>query len=222
MERIGEIMTNKHLVMVIDTKRCIGCHTCSMACKVENNLPDGNWWNRTLTIGGNEMDTPTGEFPNLQMSFMTLACQHCENPACIKVCPVGATYKRKEDGIVVQDYDKCIGCRYCMVACPYTGVRQFNWTKPKFQVAFAVGDANVPTHQKHTVEKCMFCVHRLERGQEPACVEVCPTQARIFGDLRSKASRLVRFQRLNRIHVLKPALNTEPKVYYAGLDGEVR
>ncbi|MCI8468132.1 MAG: 4Fe-4S dicluster domain-containing protein, partial [Eggerthellaceae bacterium] len=111
----------------IDTKRCIGCHTCSVACRIENNLPNGTWWNRALTDGGAEMDTPAGEFPDATMSYLTVACQHCENPACVKVCPVGATYKDPETGVVRQDYDKCIGCRMCMSACPYTGVRSFNW-----------------------------------------------------------------------------------------------
>ncbi|HVJ04910.1 MAG TPA: 4Fe-4S dicluster domain-containing protein [Candidatus Saccharimonadales bacterium] len=200
--------------MVIDTKRCIGCHTCAMACKVENNLPDKNWWNRTLTVGGKEMDTPSGTFPNASMSYITLACQHCENPACTKVCPVGATYKREADGVVMQDYDKCIGCRYCMVACPYTGVRVFNWEKPKYQVDFAVGDANVTPHQKHTVEKCMLCTHRLAKGLQPACIEVCTARARHFGDFNdpnSKVSQLL----LKRSHFqLLPDKETNPTVYF--------
>lgn len=129
--------------MAIDLKRCVGCHTCSVACKMANNLPNEIWWNRILTVGGEAMDTAAGTFPNNTLEYLPVNCQHCDNPACVKACPVGATYKRKEDGLVIQDYDKCIGCRYCMVACPYSGVRQFNWKKPDYYVDFAIGDANI-------------------------------------------------------------------------------
>ena len=112
-----------HYGMAIDTKRCVGCNACSMACKMVNNLPNDTWWTRVLTDGGDEIDTPAGIFPNVSMKYLTVSCQHCENPACVKVCPVGATYKDPETGVVRQDYDKCIGCRMCMAACPYTGVR---------------------------------------------------------------------------------------------------
>lgn len=204
----------KRLGMVIDTKRCLGCHTCAVACKKENNLPDKNWWTRTLTVGGDFMDTPQGDYPNLSQSYITLACQHCENPACIKACPVGATYKREEDGVVIQDYDKCIGCRMCMAACPYTGVRLFNWEEPKYSIAFPVGDADVPAHQKHTVEKCTFCAHRLAKNEQPACVEACLGRARYFGDLndpKSEVSQLI----LKRSHFrLLPEKETEPSVYF--------
>ena len=117
--------------MVIDTKRCVGCNACSVNCKITNNLPETNWWTRVLTEGGDEIDTPAGVFPDVSMRYITVGCQHCENPACTKVCPVGATYKDPETGVVRQDYDKCIGCRMCMAACPYTGVRSFNWEEPK-------------------------------------------------------------------------------------------
>jgi len=207
-------MANTRLGMVIDTKRCIGCHTCAMACKVENNLPDKNWWNRVLTIGGEGMDTPEGVWPNLAMSYITLACQHCENPACVKACPVGATYKREEDGVVIQDYDKCIGCRMCLAACPYTGVRVFNWEEPKHQVGFPIGDANVPAHQKHTVEKCTLCAHRLARGEEPACIEACPVRARHFGDFNDPESEVSQLL-LKRGHFqLLPEKETNPSVYF--------
>jgi molybdopterin-containing oxidoreductase family iron-sulfur binding subunit len=207
-------MANKHLAMVIDTKRCIGCHTCAMACKVENNLPDGVWWNRTLTIGGDEMDTAAGTFPNLEKVYLTLACQQCENPACIKVCPVGATYKREEDGVVLQDYDRCIGCRYCMVACPYTGVRQFNWDEPKYQIDFALGDAAVPVHQANTVEKCTFCFHRLAKGEDPFCIEICPARARHFGDLNDPDSEVSMLLGRKPHFQLLAEKGTNPSVYF--------
>ena len=143
-----------HYGMVIDTKRCVGCNACTTACKIANNVPEGIFWTRALTDGGDAPDTPKGTFPNVQMRYITVGCQHCENPACTKVCPVGATYKDPETGIVRQDYDKCIGCRMCIAACPYTGVRSFNWQEPAYPMDFAVGDADAPAHQKHTVEKC--------------------------------------------------------------------
>lgn len=124
----------ERLGMVIDMKGCVACASCAVACKVENNLPDGVWWNRILTDGGDNPDTPAGAYPNLTMENIAVACQHCENPACVKVCPVGATYKDPETGAVRQDYDKCIGCRMCMSACPYTGVRSFNWEEDRKSV----------------------------------------------------------------------------------------
>ncbi|MBR2789411.1 MAG: 4Fe-4S dicluster domain-containing protein, partial [Eggerthellaceae bacterium] len=104
--------------IVVDVTRCMGCHTCSMACKMENNVPEGIWWNRVLTDGGESMDTYRGEYGSGHLDYLVMQCQHCDNPACTRVCPVGATYKDPETGIVRQDYDKCIGCRMCMAACP--------------------------------------------------------------------------------------------------------
>ncbi|MEG0072736.1 MAG: 4Fe-4S dicluster domain-containing protein [Raoultibacter sp.] len=207
-------MTKQRLGMVVDTKRCVGCNTCAVACKGENNLPNTLWWNRILTIGGKERDTPSGTYPNLTMSSITLACQHCENPACVKVCPVGATYKDAETGIVRQDYDKCIGCRMCMSACPYTGVRSFNWEEPQYNIDFTAGDAAVPKHQKHTVEKCTFCNHRLAKGLQPACVEVCPGRARTFGDLNDPNSEVSRLIREREYMQLLPEQGTHPSVYF--------
>ena len=129
----------KQLGMVIDLYRCIGCHTCAVACKGENNLPNGIWWNRILTKGGEDMDTPSGIFPNVRMVHYPLNCQHCENPACVKVCPVGATYKDAETGVVRQDYDKCIGCRMCVreIGCP--GIVNADGGKVRIDPALCVG-----------------------------------------------------------------------------------
>ena len=198
----------------IDTKRCIGCHTCSVACRIENNLPTGVWWNRALTDGGEHMDTPAGEFPNVSMSYVTVACQHCENPACVKVCPVGATYRDPETGVVRQDYDKCIGCRMCMSACPYTGVRSFNWEEPKYSIGFATGDAEAPAHQKHVVEKCTFCYQRTSQGEVPACMELCPVRARFWGDLDDPDSEVSKLVRERSYKQLLPDEGTKPSVYY--------
>ncbi|MDR1422261.1 MAG: 4Fe-4S dicluster domain-containing protein [Coriobacteriales bacterium] len=202
------------LGMAIDLKRCVGCHTCAVACKIENNLPDGNWWNRTTTEGGDAQDTPSGVYPNLKREYITLACQHCANPACVRACPVGATYKREEDGVVFQDYEKCIGCRMCIAACPYTGVRQYNWEEPKHAMDYAVGDADVPAHQKHTVEKCTLCAHRLARGEEPACINACPADARHFGDLHDLTSEVAQLIVQREYRQLLTDKGTEPSIYY--------
>ena len=199
---------------VIESKACIACHSCAVACKVENNLPDDIWWNRILTNGGANMDTPAGTYPNLSMSVFPMACQHCENPACVKVCPVGATYKDTETGVVRQDYDKCIGCRMCMSACPYTGVRSFNWEEPAFYYDFAVGDAGVPEHQKHVVEKCTFCYQRIADGQEPACMHLCPERARWWGDLDDPDSTVSQLLAKRQYKTLLPEKGTKPSVYY--------
>lgn len=207
-------MGNRRYGMAIDTKRCIGCHTCSIACKSENGEPDGIWWNRVLTDGGDAIDIPAGEFPNNYLQFITLACQHCENPACVKVCPVGATYKDAETGVVRQDYDKCIGCRMCMAACPYTGVRSFNWEEPKYAIGFATGDADSPAHQKHVVEKCTMCYHRIVRGEEPECIGACLGRARFWGDLNDPDSEVSRLIASREYKQLLPDEGTKPSVYY--------
>ncbi|MDR1183487.1 MAG: 4Fe-4S dicluster domain-containing protein [Coriobacteriales bacterium] len=207
-------MSNVRLGMVIDTKRCIGCSTCAIACKSANNIPDTVWWNKANTIGGEVPDSPSGVYPNLKMEFLTLACQHCENPACVRVCPVGATYKREEEGVVIQDYDKCIGCRMCVAACPYTGVRSFNWEEPKYSIEVMVGDADAPAHQKHVVEKCTFCAHRLARGGQPACVAACPGRARTFGDLSDPLSAVSKKLQSREYKQLLPERGTNPSVYY--------
>jgi len=200
--------------MTIDTKRCIGCHTCAVACKIENNLSQNTWWNRTLTVGGDEMDTAGGSFPRVSMSFITLACQHCKNPACVKVCPVGATYKDEETGVVFQDYDRCIGCRYCMAACPYNGVRNFSWEEPQPVVDHATGGESVTPLQKNTVNKCTLCRHRLAQGLEPACISTCPERAREFGDFDDPDSTVSR-QLLERSNFqLLPEKDTDPSVHF--------
>jgi tetrathionate reductase subunit B len=206
--------------MGIEVEKCIGCNRCVEACKAENHVPPEPYFFRTWVeryeIRKDDTSVQcistqprrTDETPLtpdakdvLRTFFVPKLCNHCAHPPCTQVCPVGATFST-EDGVVLVDDKRCIGCRYCIQACPY-GARFFN-------------------HGTNTADKCTFCYHRVRQGLLPACVEVCPTQARIFGDLKSKASRLIRFQRMNKINVLKPGLNTEPKVYYAALDGEVR
>ena len=208
-------MTAKRLGMVIDTGRCMACNSCAVACKVENNLPQGVWWLRIMNDGGPNMDAPTGKYPNLKkMTTITMSCQHCDNPACVKSCPVGATYKDQETGVVRQDYDKCIGCRMCMAACPYTGVRSFNWEEPKLMIGFPTGDKNVETHRKHVVEKCTLCWHRLAKGYQPSCVEVCPARARYFGDLDDPNSEVAKLVASREWKQLLPEKGTKPNIYY--------
>jgi len=203
--------------MGIDTRKCIGCGRCVAACKAENHVPLESAYFRTWveryriqTDGEVMVDSPNGAIDGfhdepsdkdvLRTFFVPKLCNHCDNPPCVQVCPVGATYK-SPDGVVLVDQKYCIGCRYCIQACPY-GARFLN-----------------PATK--TAEKCTFCYHRISKGLLPACVEACPTQARVFGEVRKKASPLQRFLRMNRIGILKPYLNTDPKVYYANLDGEV-
>jgi molybdopterin-containing oxidoreductase family iron-sulfur binding subunit len=200
--------------MVIDTRRCIGCNACTVNCKMVNNVPEGNFWTRVLTDGGDMPDTPAGIFPNVSMRYITLGCQHCSNPACVRACPVGATYKDPETGVVRQDYDRCIGCRNCMAACPYTGVRSFNWQEPAYALDFATGDAEAPKHQKHVVEKCIFCYQRLAQGGTPACMELCPARARHFGDLDDPQSEVSQLLEQREWMQLLPEMGTEPNVYY--------
>ncbi len=200
--------------LAIDTKRCIGCNTCAVACKIENNLPDTMWWNRVLTVGGDHTDTPQGSFPHLSMSYITLSCQHCKNPACTKVCPVGATYKDSETGIVMQDYKKCIGCRYCMAACPYNGVRNFNWREPEYTFDFSQGSEDVPSLVKGTVSKCILCNHRVKKGLEPACVAACPERARTFGDIDDPNSAISKLLASRSNYQLLDEKGTNPSVRF--------
>jgi tetrathionate reductase subunit B len=209
-----------YYAMGIQVDRCIGCGMCVEACKVENDVPKEPYFFRTwveqykIREGGEvTVESPEGGirgFPPdddeverdvLRSFFVPKLCNHCDNPPCVQVCPVGATFKT-EDGVVLVDQDYCIGCRYCIQACPY-GARYFD---PRTK----------------TADKCTFCYHRITKGLLPACVEVCPTQARVFGELGTRASPLHRMKRQSNLHVLKPALNTEPKVFYSDLDGEVR
>ena len=199
--------------MAINKTRCIGCQTCAFACKMENNVPSGLRWNRVLTEGCDVEDGALGTYPALSRAYLPIACQHCENPACEKVCPTRATYK-DDKGRVLVDYDKCIGCRMCMAACPYTGVRSFNWEEPKYTIDFSVGSAEVPVHQKHVVEKCTMCWHRLAKGLQPACVEVCPGRVRFFGDFNDPESEVSRLLRERAHKQLLPERGTNPSVYY--------
>lgn len=196
-------------VMVVDQERCIGCWSCCVICKSENDIPLGMWWNRIDTIGEG-LDTPHEENGALEMDWLPLACQHCENAPCVKVCPVQATYHR-DDGLVMMDNDRCVGCRYCMIACPY-GVRTFNWGEPARPTPYETG--MVRARPLGTVEKCSMCVHRLAEGQVPSCVWSCPTGARVFGDLDDPDSRVATLIRERGGEALLEELGTHPSVRY--------
>ena len=221
----GEKAGDAQWAFLVDINKCIGCGRCILACKLENRVPldpDSNrtWVERYAVAenGAVHKDSPDagvnsfpplpetdGEKPRFVKSFFVpKLCNQCDNPPCVQVCPVAATYKTS-DGIVLIDQDRCIGCRYCIIACPY-GARYF------------LEDAPVtPTGQSRVADKCTWCYHRITKGLKPACVEVCPVGARQFGDLRDETNEVTRAVREKEVHVLKPALGTKPKVYYLGL-----
>ena len=202
----------KRYIMVIDLQACTGCNTCSMACKQENNLPDGVWWTQVVTLGANGSDSPVGEYPNLFMDYLPLGCQQCANAPCVEVCPSLAT-TRTEDGLVIQDPTLCIGCRYCMVVCPFTGVRVFAGETIRYSLPFPTGD-NPIIHRPSTLEKCNFCAHRLARGLLPACVDACPMVARTFGDSNDPNSEVSELLR-NRPHFqLLVEKGVDPSTFY--------
>ena len=221
--------------MAIDLGKCIGCRACMEACKVENTTPEGSFWMYVFRL-------EEGEYPDTKVTFLPRPCQHCDNAPCVKVCPVGARYKR-EDGIVLTDYDRCIGCRYCEVACPY-GVNFFNWKKPDgnyygdWETAGANGDVSPPWrnpdslvahgpeerhtagggHLKGVMEKCTFCVQRVEKGLTTACAETCPTKVIVFGDLDDPQSEVSRILNQHEHFRLLEEAGTRPSVFYVGGD----
>lgn len=198
--------------MAINLDRCIGCHTCALSCKMQNNVPDGLMWNRVITKGCTVVDGAVGTYPNLTRTYLPIACQHCENPACQRVCPTGATYK-DESGRVEIDYDKCIGCRMCMAACPYNA-RVFNWSEPVREAGFDYGDKDVPVRSKGVAEKCTMCKERTDRGEIPMCVQNCPFEARTFGDLDDPESEISKLIAQKSAYTLLPDEGTRPQVYY--------
>ena len=212
----------------VDANRCIGCLRCVEACKIENGVAlDAHhfrtWIERyvylkgerkplvdsqsdpaNIAASGSESDYRFDDrYKDAKIDkafFVPKLCNQCERPPCVQVCPVGATF-RTPDGVVLIDHDYCIGCQYCVQACPY-GVRIFN-------------------HEHGVTDKCTWCYHRITRGLRPACVEACPVGARIFGDQDDPESPISKFLRENRTRVLKPEMGTSPNVFYVGLDKEV-
>ncbi len=200
------------LAIAINKNRCTGCQTCAFACKMQNNVPMGMTWNRVLSDGADNEDGSLGTFPNVSRSYLPIACQHCENAACERVCPTGATYK-DEFGRILVDYDKCIGCRMCMAACPYNA-RVFNWEEPVRDPGFNYGDKDVPVRPKGVVEKCTMCKERTDKGEDPMCVYCCPTRARTFGDLDDPNSEVSKLLVSKDARVLLEDRGTRPQVFY--------
>ena len=200
------------LAIAINLERCTGCQTCVVACKMQNNVPDGMLWNRVIVEGCDSEFGCQGEYPNLSKRFIPVACQHCENPACRKVCPTGATFK-DEKGRVEIDYDKCIGCRMCMAACPYNA-RVFNWNEPVRSAGFNYGHKDVPVRPKGVAEKCTLCKERTDAGEVPMCVRCCLSEARVYGDLGDPNSEISRLVREKNAYVLLPEKGTKPQVRY--------
>ncbi len=197
--------------MVIDQGRCVGCDACSIACKQANATGPGVMWSRVLK-------EEVGKYPAAKQRFTPVLCNQCENPACVNVCPVGATYKR-EDGIVAVDSERCIGCRYCVAACPYQvrSVMLDNTVGYYGEHGLAPNEAiGYAKHVPGTVEKCTFCHERVDAGKDPACVQACPARARIFGDLDDPKSTVAKLLAQRAASVLKPELGTDPQVYYLG------
>ncbi len=209
----------------LDISRCIGCRRCVYACVEENNQsrePQLQWI-RVLSMEKEKGVDFThadayydpAQVPEPGHFYVPVACQHCRNAPCTKVCPTGATWT-EPDGIVVIDYDWCIGCRYCMAACPY-GARHFNWTEPSIPKAEVNPQMHVLGNRPRpagVVEKCTFCIQRTRAGRYPACVEVCPVGARKFGNLLDKDSEIRYIIENKRVLVLKEELNTLPRFFY--------
>jgi Fe-S-cluster-containing dehydrogenase component len=215
--------------MVIDLDRCTACQACTVACIAENNQPVAGpeesrrgrdiFWNQVLAV-------VEGEYPRVTARFLPRPCMHCDEPPCVAVCPVMATYKR-DDGLVVQDNERCIGCRYCMVACPY-GVRYFNWRRPQHPTTENL-NPDVPVRPLGVVEKCTFCIHRVDAALararqegrplrdgevQTACQQTCTGGAIVFGDLDDPHSQVARLARDKRAFRLLEELGTRPRVIY--------
>lgn len=216
--------------MVIDLVKCVGCHACTVACVAENKLPPGVVYRPVI-------EEEVGSFPHVRQRFTPRPCLHCQNPPCVKVCPVKATYQDKE-GVVVVDYNRCIGCRYCLVACPYsartsdfgewytrgtpdeTGLIYGRKAAAEAYEDHPAAEYGKPWSKRKrgspigNARKCHFCKHRLTVGMLPACVTTCVGRATYFGNRTDRQSLIHELLGSPRIFVLKPELNTRPSVYY--------
>ena len=208
--------------MVIDLRRCIGCNACTVACKQQYGNPPGIFYSHVNI-------TEVGKYPNARITPLPVLCNHCDNPPCVDVCPTGASAKLS-NGIVTIDENKCIGCRYCMVACPYAR-RYFNWSEPGWQDQVASLNPDVAPRPRGVVEKCTLCHHRIRAALErarldeepltdetlhrlPACAQSCPTRAITFGDLADPTSEVAHLAASPRAMRLLPEAGTRPKVIY--------
>lgn len=173
-------------IMVIDTRLCVGCMDCVVACKTENQTPEG--YNRDWIT-----EELRGQFPTLSLEIRSERCNHCEDAPCVSCCPTGASHVHERGGVVLVTPEKCIGCKACIASCPY--------------------DARY-THPDGYVDKCTFCIHRVEQGLLPACVSVCPTHCMHFGDLEDPHSEVSRLLASRKYHTLLPEAGTKPHLYY--------
>lgn len=180
--------------MLIDTHRCFGCQTCVVACKFNNQITADNYWSRVESGEGMEVYQAKGSYPNCQMTFVPLLCNHCTEPLCVAQCPTGAMSKNEETGIVTSDHDMCIGCGTCVQACPY-------------EMPVLDADAGYST-------KCTLCTERTAEGEEPYCVECCPGRARIFGDVADANSEISKQIKERQAKPVRTDFGTEPNMYY--------
>lgn len=172
--------------MAIDTKKCVGCMDCVVACKTENEVPEG--FNRDwITQESN------GKMPDIHLEIRTERCNHCDNPPCVTCCPTGASHVHDVGGVILVDHSLCIGCKACLASCPY--------------------DARF-IHPDGYADKCTFCIHRVEKGSDPACVSVCPTYCMTFGDLDDPESEISRLINSRKNHALLEDAGTDPQIFY--------
>ena len=218
-EALKKPVEQRHWVMVIDRRKCVGCMSCTVACKAENGLPPGVVYRPVI-------EEEIGTYPHATRRFTPRPCMQCEDPPCVPVCPVNATYRRP-DGIVAIDYEKCIGCRYCITACPY-GARYFDFGEyytentPELEPyelspTSEYGKQWVRKGGRSPVgnaRKCQFCLHRLAAGMLPACVTTCIGGATYFGDLNLEGSLVRELIGNEQVSRLKEELGTRPSVYY--------
>ncbi len=196
------------LGMVIDLARCVGCDACTVACQTENGTPPGIQYAPVYRA-------EVGKFPQAKVVFLPTLCMHCQDAPCMKACPTGAISKRERDGIVLVDQDKCCGSKACIAACPYGALHFYEERRGLY------GHELTPPEERGqakytpgTAQKCTFCVHRVDRGLEPACVTTCPTNCRIFGDLDDPGSKVARLLRERNSIALRPEAGTGPSVRY--------
>ena len=193
--------------MVIDLRRCIGCNTCTLACKIQNGTPPGIFYRKV-------MEKVSGKYPAVRRTYLPVQCMHCEDPPCVAACPSGV-FSKREDGIVLIDSDKCYGARACRMACPYNAITFLEEIKSYFPDGMtATEEIWYSNHRAGTAEKCDFCADRVDEGLDPACVQACPTDAMVFGDLNdphSEVSTLIKSRAGSQLH---SELGTNPSIYY--------